>query len=485
MPKEHFLVSPSFLFTRQTLMTDLQSAIDHYHDLCLAGTLAQQSWEHMVPAMHERNLVFGERPLCTVLRPLFHTEEQYRFLQERTGLILSVFRKLTQAMLADAGLRRQVFLEREEEQLIQIPTGYSTNIPTARLDSFFARGSSGNHSLNFIEFNGESPAGMAYNDVLAELFLETPLMERFQARYDVAPLEVRPHAAEALLRIYYEWRGNRSKLPDMAIVDWAGVPTTSEFLLFQAYFAEYGIETTICTPDELDFHSGKLYAGEREIDFVYKRVLTSELLRQYRLDHPIIEALRAGAICMANPFTCKLVHKKASFAVASDERNERLFTGAEREAIRRHIPWTRTVEERYTFDSRGKRIDLLPWAVDHQERLVLKPNDEYGGKGVLIGWETSSSEWEQALATALDEPSIVQERAEIAYEPFPRMDDNGNVEIGERLVDCDPFLFHGDTVGGNLTRLSTVTLLNVTAGGGSVVPTFVIRPATTVYGIRD
>ena len=24
---------------------------------------------------------------------------------------------------------------------------------------------------------------------------------------------------------------------------------------------------------------------------------------------------------MANPFTCKLVHKKASFAVASDERN--------------------------------------------------------------------------------------------------------------------------------------------------------------------
>jgi hypothetical protein len=49
------------------------------------------------------------------------------------------------------------------------------------------------------------------------------------------------------------------------------------------------------------------------------------------------------------------------------------------------------------------------------------------------------------------------------------------VEIGERLVDCDPFLFHGDTMGGCLTRLSTVTLLNVTAGGGSVVPAFVIR----------
>lgn len=458
-------------------MTNLKAAIDYYHDLCLSGSLAQQSWELMAPGMQERKLVFGDRPLCTVLRPLFHTEPEYYYLQERTALILSVFRKLTAAMLADSKLRGQVYLDSDEEQLIRIPTGYQTNIPTARLDSFFARSTTGKHSLNYIEFNGESPAGMAYNDVLAELFLETPLMQRFEERYDIAPLDVRPHALDALLRIYYQWRGNQSKLPDLAIVDWAGVPTTSEFHLFQAYFAEHGIEATICTPDDLDFHNGKLYAGEREIDFVYKRVLTTELLSKYRLDHPIIDALRAGAICMANPFTCKLVHKKASFAVASDERNAHLFSAAEREAVRQHIPWTRTVEERYTFDKNDKKIDLLPWASDHKDRLVLKPNDEYGGKGVLIGWETEQSEWESALEAALGEPSIVQERAEIAYEDFPRIDANGNVEISERLVDCDPFLFHGDSVGGCLTRLSTVTLLNVTAGGGSVVPSFVIREA--------
>jgi hypothetical protein len=466
-------------------MTHLQAAVDYYHDLCLTGNLAQLSWEHIEPAMHERNLVFGERPLCTVLRPLFHTEDHYRFLQERTGLILSVFRKMTQAMLADARLRRQLFLEPDEEQLIGLPTGYATNIPTARLDSFFARSATGNHSLNFIEFNGESPAGMAYNDVLAELFLETPLMAQFQERYEVAPLEVRPYAADALLRVYYQWRGNRTGLPEMAIVDWADVPTMSEFLLFQDYFAERGIEATICTPDELDFHNGQLYAAERPVDFVYKRVLTTELLQRYGLNHPLVDAVRAGAVCMVNPFTCKLVHKKASFAVASDERNAYLFNAAELEAIRQHIPWTRTVEERYTLESRGKKIDLLPWAVDNQERLVLKPNDEYGGKGVLIGWETGSSEWERALEQALEVPSIIQERAEIAYELFPHVNANGTVEVSERLVDCDPFLFHGDTVGGCLTRLSTVTLLNVTAGGGSVVPSFLVKNRDTGYGIHN
>lgn len=456
-------------------MTSLHTAINHYHDLCTTGNLAQQSWEALYPGLGARNLIFGQRPLCTVLRPMFHTAESYRYLTERTALTLSVFRKATEAMLADANLRAQLFLDQMEEELVNLPTGYATNIPTARLDSFFTRHLDGSYTLNFIEFNGESPAGMAYNDVMAELFLELPLMQRFQERYRVQPLEVRPHALDALLRIYYQWRGNRNKLPDIAIVDFRGVPTTTEFKLFVDYFAQHGITATICDPDEIDFYNGQLFAAGRPVDFVYKRVLGSELVQKYGLTHPIIEAVRAGAVCMANPFNCKLLHKKASFAVVSDERNAHLFTAEELDAIRQHIPWTRIVEERQTIGPDGTALDLAPWISANKEQLVLKPNDEYGGKGVLIGWETDQTTWDHALQTALREPSIVQVRATIAYEEFPRVDDGGKVDISRRLVDCDPFLFHGDSVGGCLTRLSTVTLLNVTAGGGSVVPAFLLR----------
>ncbi|MEZ4725858.1 MAG: hypothetical protein R3E79_01860 [Caldilineaceae bacterium] len=455
-------------------MTSLHTAINHYHDLCTTGNLAQQSWEALYPGLGARNLIFGQRPLCTVLRPMFHTAESYRYLAERTALTLSVFRKVTEAMLADSALRAQLFLDQAEEELVNLPTGYTTNIPTARLDSFFTRHPDGSYTLNFIEFNGESPAGMAYNDVMAELFLELPLMQRFQERYAVRSLEARPHAVDALLRIYYQWRGNRNKLPDMAIVDFRGVPTTTEFKLFADYFAQHGITATICDPDEMEFHNGQLYAAGRPVDFVYKRVLGSELVQKYGLTHPIVEAVRAGAVCMANPFNCKLLHKKASFAVVSDERNAHLFTAEEQDAIRQHIPWTRIVEERKTVGPAGETLDLVPWISANKEQLVLKPNDEYGGKGVLIGWETDPTTWEHALQTALREPSIVQVRATIAYEEFPRVDDVGNVDISRRLVDCDPFLFHGDSVGGCLTRLSTVTLLNVTAGGGSVVPAFLL-----------
>lgn len=456
-------------------MTHLKSATDFYHDLALSGSLAQDSWDIMKPGMKERHLFFGDRPLCTVLRPLFHSEESYRWLSERTRLTLSVFKKATEAMLANAKLRRTVGLTPDEEVLVQLPTGYNTNIPTARLDSFFTRHEEGGYTLNYIEFNGESPAGMAYNDVLARLFLETPLMREFQKRYQVKSLDVREHTQDAIVRIFQQWRGNKDKLPDIAIMDFKGVPTTTEFLLFQEFFARSGIETTICDPEEMDFHKGKLYARGRHVDFVWKRILTTELLQKYRLDHPLIDAAKAGAVCIANPFNCKLLHKKASFAVVSDERNADLFTAGELDVVRQHIPWTRIVEDRKTIDAQGRTIDLLSWSSNHREHLVLKPNDEYGGKGVLIGWETDQSAWDKALQNALHEPSIIQERAVIAYEDFPSIDANDKLTISQRLVDCDPFLFHGDTIGGTLVRLSTVTLLNVTAGGGSVIPAFLIK----------
>ena len=451
------------------------TAISHYHDLLLQPGLAGDSWDLLTARMAERHMVFGERPLCTVLRPLMYTPAEWRYLVDRTEMILRVFDRLARLMLQDAGLRAQIHATPEEEQLLRIDHGYNTTVPTARLDSFFARNEDGSRSLRFVEFNGESPASMAYSDVLSDLFLEMPVMQEFGRRYTVRALPSKKPALEEFLRVYYEWRGNRHKLPDVAIVDWHGVPTATEFELFVEFFAENGITAVICDPEEMEFRNGQLYAGDTPVDFVYKRVLVSELLHRYGLDHPIVDALHARAVCLVNPFSCKLLHKKASLAVASDERNAHLLTAAEQQTVRAHIPWTRTVEARATLDPAGNPIDLLPWASVNREGLVLKPNDEYGGKGVLIGWESEQSAWDAALAGAASEPTIVQERVQIAYEEFPALTAEGAVTIDRRLVDSDPFLFRGQRVHGCLCRLSSQTLLNVTAGGGSIVPVFVVE----------
>ncbi len=454
---------------------DSSTAISRFHDLLSQPGLANDSWDLLTARMAERRMVFGERPLCTVLRPLMYTPAEWRYLADRTELILRLFDRLARLMLDDADLRAQVHTTPEEEHLLHIDHGYHSTVPTARLDSFYARNQDGSRSLGFVEFNGESPASMAYSDVLGDLFLELPVMQEFGRRYSVRALPSKKPALEEFLRVYYLWRGNRSKLPDIAIVDWHDVPTASEFELFVEYFAENGITAVVCDPDDMEFRNGQLFAAGTPVDFVYKRVLVSELLLRYGLDHPIIDALQARAACLVNPFSCKLLHKKASLAVASDERNAHLLTATEQQAVRDHIPWTRTVEARTTLDPAGSPIDLLPWASANREGLVLKPNDEYGGKGVLIGWETEQSPWDTALADAVNEPTVVQERVQIAYEEFPALTADGAVTIDQRLVDSDPFLFRGQRVHGCLCRLSSETLLNVTAGGGSIVPVFVVE----------
>ena len=177
---------------------------------------------------------------------------------------------------------------------------------------------------------------------------------------------------------------------------------------------------------------------------------------------------------MVNPLRCKMLHKKASLAVLSDERQAPLLTADERAAVSAHVPWTRVVEARHTQYG-ASRVDLLEYIAANRSTLVLKPNDEYGGKGIVLGWTVNDAEWEAAIKTALAEPYIVQERVEVPSELWPAWTD-GALHLGERMLDTAPFMVDGVTMSGCLTRIATDPLLNVTAGGGSNVPTFLVEP---------
>jgi hypothetical protein len=99
-------------------------------------------------------------------------------------------------------------------------------------------------------------------------------------------------------------------------------------------------------------------------------------------------------------FGQRLGHKKASFAILSDQRYAGLFTDEEIEVFRRHIPWTRRVRESETSFA-GQEQNLIALIRDQREQFVLKPNDDYGGHGVFLGWETSPKEWDEAILLAL------------------------------------------------------------------------------------
>jgi hypothetical protein len=452
-------------------MDDLAArAIDEYHALLRdEPALRQELEERFLERMQAANLTFGGRTLCPFPRPNFVSPAAY-------GQIRAVCRGLFRAIeKAEAALGTELWdrvdLSPAERELCSWPSGYRRSSPLSRLDSFLTP-----RAYQFVELNAETPAGIGYNEVLADVFLELPIVKRLGERWTLTRFEARERVLSTLLACYRE-AGGRAASPTIAVVDYEDVPTRTEHHMFRAFFESRGCPSVVCDPRHLTFEQGRLRFEGTEIDVVYKRLLVNELLERERENQALLRAARAQAVVVVNPFRCKPIHKKAIFAVLTDDELQRLFDPEERAAIRAHVPWTRRVSEAKALRE-GTPVDLPAFILENRERLVMKPNDEYGGKGVFIGWETSDAEWRRALETALAASYVVQEKVELLRQTFPALREaaSGPAELSFRdlVIDLDPFVFDGE-VEGFLTRLSGTSLANVTSGGGQI-PSFLVEP---------
>lgn len=426
--------------------------------------------EKFFARLRAAKLMFGDRVHCPFPRPFFLTEEDERRVRVVAETIAMLGERVVTAALENRALFEQLRLRPEEERLARIPVGYARASTASRLDAFLLP-----DSLKFAEYNAESPAGAGYAETLAEIFSELPVMARFRERYDAQMYGLSTKLLHALLASYRDW-GGTSATPQMVITDWRKVPTWSEFEILAARFEKLGVPTMIAEPRNLVFDGKTLTAQGRKIDLVYRRVLVNDIVARPAECEALVRAYTANAVCVANTFRCKIPHVKTFFAVLTDERNAPLFSVPEQEIIRRHIPWTRVVEDART-QHHGDSIELLAFVRKNRGHLVLKPSDEYGGSGVTLGWEASESEWEGAIEKAVSGMNgawIVQEKIPIRREPFPVITPEHKLEFRDMLVDFAPYIFRGK-VAGYLTRLSATGLANVTSGGGQV-PAFRVCP---------
>ncbi|MBK6797035.1 MAG: hypothetical protein IPG76_09670 [Acidobacteria bacterium] len=447
----------------------ISDAIKLYNSM-MNGPMAQNAVEKLIESTSRHNLYFGNRPLCTVLRPLFVSSGQYEIIRRDSGLILSAIEKLTRALVTETRLRSLLDLSMKEEEIISIDPGFRAPDASGRLDAFL----NSEGGFSYVEYNADSPGGLLFGDVLSETFLQMEILGEFSRHYPLRRIPIRPRLLNTLLDCYQQWgHWNLREKPHIAIVDWKEVQTRPEFEICRAYFESMGYPTIITDPDSLEYRGGWLRSGNFKINLVYKRVLTTELLDRCELNHPLILATRDKAVCTVNSFRVQLLFKKSLFALLSDPDNHHLFNKEEQASIALHIPWSRKLGEGFT-NYRGRRVDLIDFTTSHRENLVLKPNNDYGGRGVKLGWECSESEWQQAIKDALGASYIVQERVEVTRQLFPTMIDN-TIEFSEKYVDFDPYTWNGEEIEGAGVRLSSSALLNVSAGGGSATPMFIIE----------
>lgn len=425
------------------------------------------SVEVLHQGQRERGLYFGSHPLCVALRPEFLTREEYQQASRAAQIVWAALSRLEAALLQDPKLRQELDLDPMEERLALADPGYRPSSPGSRLDSFWAS------EVGYVEYNAESPAGIAYGEELSRIFWEMPAVQELRMKYQLQPVVCRDRQLEVMLRAFRDF-ASAGGAPTVAIVDWPNLPTLREFELFRDAFERRGVRTLICEPAELEYSKGVLRGPSGiAINLVYRRVLESELLATDGAWEALCSAYLDGAVCVVNSFRAKLLHKKMSLALLSDEGYAHLYTRAQLEAIRRYVPWTRKVRSGPSTRAGRAIPDLVDYVVQNRKTMVLKPNDEYGGKGVVLGWLVSQREWEQTLAVALTQSYVVQAAVEVPRDLYP-VAVGDEVEMLSLARDMDPYLFNG-RVGGLLIRLSSSALLNLTAGSGSVVPAFLVE----------
>ncbi len=426
---------------------------------------AYRQLEALKKFLVEHNCTFKGEPMPLLMKPNFLSQQQTKSIEFGVEYICSALNKFITLYMNDPEVREIMKFSDNENLLFSIDPGYDIPLVISRLDAFLHK-----ESMKFLEFNSDSPAGMAYSDIMEagfyNLFGEYPFLKNWEINF----MNRQELLFEALITCYSEFRTENPSFPEkpvIAIVDWEDISTASEFLILQDFFKTKGLETIIGSPLAFRQSGGKALLDGQEVHLVYRRVITRELLEKWDEVADFVECVKSKLVCCCNSFRSYIVGNKKVLAIITDPRFQNIYSKDELKVIQKTIPWTKIISD--TKVSFGNlKINLKEFIIENKNKLVLKPANLYGGKNVYLGPETEQEKWEEVLFEHLDDHSwIVQEYVDIPVDLYPVINDGLNLEL--KKVNINPFAFLGK-YGGSITRISDESVINVSAGGG-LVPT--------------
>jgi uncharacterized circularly permuted ATP-grasp superfamily protein len=201
--------------------------------------------------------------------------------------------------------------------------------------------------------------------------------------------------------------------------------------------------------------------GRERVHVIYRRV--DDLFLDPEVFHPdstlgvagLMRAWRAGNVAIANAPGSGVADDKVVYAWIPDII--RYYTGAD--PILPNVPTYRC------FDAAERE-----YVCEHIDQLVVKPANESGGAGILIGDRATRSELDAHIALIESNPRNWVAQPILSLSTVPTLCDG---VIDARHVDLRPFILSGATstvTAGGLTRVALregSLIVNSSQGGGS------------------
>ena len=315
----------------------------------------------------------------------------------------------------------------------------------------------GDGTVYVLEDNLRVPSGVSYmlenREVMKRVFPE------LFSSYVVHPVDDYPTELAKCLR---SLNPNATRTPQLAVLT-PGIYNSAYFehaYLANAMAAEL-VEGSDLIVDKDDYLYMRTIRGLVRVDVLYRRIddtfLDPEVFNpDSRLGVPgIMRAWRAGKVSLANAPGCGVADDKVIYTYVPDIIRYYL----NEEPILKNVPSYRCVEK----ESRD-------YVLDNLDKLVVKPANESGGYGMLIGPKATRKERIQFARQIRANPRNYMAQPMLNLSTAPTLID---LNAEPRHLDLRPFILSGAdhyvTTGG-LTRVAMrkgSIVVNSSQGGGS------------------
>lgn len=368
----------------------------------------------VVNQMEQSDAKYKGETIPFLYQPIFFTDDEVEEFKQIANIFMSITNKVVRQFVSSPTYRQKFGYSELLEKLILADHGYQTNVPIGRFDLFYG----GKNQYTFCELNTDGSSAMNEDHTLSSILLNTKPIQALKQDYHIEKFELFDSWVNECIKIYREFNPNNPK-PTVAIVDFEGSGTPTDFIAFKKAYERKGLKTFILDPRDLTYQENKLYYQDTVIDFIYRRIVTRELIDRSDEIQDLIEAYLNQDVCMVGPIKSQIMHNKIIFKILHDNDTLSFLNEAEQTFIKEHIPFTDELSNQY-----------LDEVLNNKDRYVIKPKDLYASKGVYVGRDYTIKEWKTLVMECLTLDYLIQDFCVPYTRPFVEFDD-GQLEVSD------------------------------------------------------
>jgi hypothetical protein len=263
--------------------------------------------------------------------------------------------------------------------------------------------------IRAVEINTGSVIAEYKKTKLNDLLLRTPHFAEFAREFGLRSVDTIARLADEVRDVAKAVVGCED--PTVAIVEETGCAGLCRWMAPE--FRDRGFRTVYGELSDVESDHGKVLVKGVRVDVVLRKFFVRHILTE-RHGREKLDILRrahlSGETAWFTSFDSEMHGSKAALGLLYEPAVSTVLSPAERTLVKRRIPWTRAVGQRFGFTDARDRRALLDEVRDRRAGLVLKPAAESGGNGVVFGDQVTDRTW-AALIADPDRPDYVaQER---------------------------------------------------------------------------